>query len=270
MPKQAEREAARSRAIFPGSWRAGRVSPLLKRVKVAVSSRVKSERLLHRVRNGFRLVPEEAYEACVERLLDRLQEEDPREPRGDYLEFGVCHGASVACMYRVTERRGLTSMRLFGFDSFEGLPAEAAAPEEGPWQPGQYRSPIDFTRRFLDAGGIDWQRTELIKGWFSDTLTDETRERYGISHASVIMVDCDIYSSASEALRFCAPLIHERAAILFDDWHAAGLAERGQGEKRAFHEFLGAHPEFEAIPEPAYGRNSEAFILHRRQDQRRR
>jgi hypothetical protein len=30
--------------------------------------------------------------------------------------------------------------------------------------------------------------------------------------------------------------------LLFDDWHSAGLADRNLGERRAFDEFLQAHP----------------------------
>ena len=33
---------------------------------------------------------------------------------------------------------------------------------------------------------------------------------------------------------------------MFDDWFVFQAAERNLGEKRAFEEFLGRHPEFEA------------------------
>jgi hypothetical protein len=58
------------------------------------------------------------------------------------------------------------------------------------------------------------------------------------------MIDCDLYSSARDALAFCAPLIHDEAVIVFDDWHGGGnLAERDLGEKRAFDELLAAEPD---------------------------
>jgi O-methyltransferase len=52
------------------------------------------------------------------------------------------------------------------------------------------------------------------------------------------MVDCDIYTSARDALAFVEPMIGDYAVMLFDDWHAGGLAEQNLGEKRAFDEFL--------------------------------
>lgn len=245
------------------AWKNNAAYDLLRQMKRRARARLHSVRLARRVRNGFRLVPERAFEDCLTAAIERLRAEDPAEPRGDYLEFGVCHGASMACMHRVSEKLGLTDLRLVGFDSFEGLPEEAAQPEEGPWLPGQYRSTLGFARRFLDRAGVDWQRTFLVKGWFRDTLTEETRRRYGIERASLIMVDCDICSSAREALAFSAPLIGERAVVLFDDWHSSGLAERGLGERRAFEEFLAEHPDIEATRLPAYSETAEVFLLHR-------
>jgi hypothetical protein len=258
-----------SQPDFPGpawknpAWKNNAAYDLLRQMKRRTRARLHSARLAWRVRNGFRLVPERAFEDCLAAAIERLRAEDPGEPRGDYLEFGVCHGASMACMHRVSERLGLAGLRLIGFDSFEGLPPEAAAPDEGPWLPGQYRCTRAFARRFLERAGVDWQRTFLVKGWFRDTLTAATRERHRIERASLIMVDCDICASAREALAFVAPLIRERAVILFDDWHASGLAEQGRGERRAFEEFLAAHPDIEASPLPAYSENSEVFLLRR-------
>jgi hypothetical protein len=77
------------------------------------------------------------------------------------------------------------------------------------------------------------------------------------------MVDCDIYASTKPALAFCAPLIGDEAVVFFDDWFSGGLADRNEGEKRAFEEFLSAHPEFKAEDFGDYGCNSKAFVLSR-------
>ena len=61
------------------------------------------------------------------------------------------------------------------------------------------------------------------------------------------MIDCDLYSSARQALSFCAPLIKDQVIIFFDDWGGGGdLHEKNLGEKKAFDEFLQEHPEFKA------------------------
>src|SRR3989337_4080318 len=44
---------------------------------------------------------------------------------GDYLEFGVFQGTSLNCMYQTLMELKLDDVRLFGFDSFKGLPAIA-------------------------------------------------------------------------------------------------------------------------------------------------
>ncbi|HTF18326.1 MAG TPA: TylF/MycF/NovP-related O-methyltransferase [Chryseolinea sp.] len=154
---------------------------------------------------------------------------------GDYLEFGVSLGTSMACMHRVLEnRKSRSSIRLFGFDSFEGMPASAAFEDEGTWMPGEFASSIDQTRQYLDEAKIDWKRTHLIKGWFDETLTPETVKVYNIRKASIIMVDCDIYSASKTALNFALPMIVDFAVIFFDDWRD----DITFGEYKAYSEFL--------------------------------
>ena len=120
-----------------------------------------------------------------------------------------------------------------------------------------------FTRRFLTENGIDWDRVTLIKGWFDQTLNGGVVRKHSMRKASMLMVDCDTYSSTKTVLPFCAPLITDRAVVFFDDWFAGGLAEKNLGEKRAFDEFLAEHPEFSAEDFGDYGENSKVFIVSR-------
>lgn len=237
----------------------------LRRLKRQVTSYLEARELQKRVLSGERLVPEAALTDCYRKALALLQERAGDEPLGAYLEFGVCHGASFACMHRATLEMGLPEMRLFGFDSFAGLPPEAEGPDDGGiWREGQYRSSYNFTRNFLDDAGVDWSRVALVKGWFKDTLTPHFAARHNLQKASVIMIDCDIYSSTREALAFCEPLLADQTVILFDDWHSGGdLAARNQGEKRAFDEFLARNPQFRAQPLAPYTANAEVFLVEK-------
>jgi hypothetical protein len=72
------------------------------------------------------LVPEDAFSECVERAISTLREFEPAEAFGDYLEFGVSRGTSMACVHGNLRDAGLQHVRLIGFDSFEGMPPEAA------------------------------------------------------------------------------------------------------------------------------------------------
>ena len=150
----------------------------------------------------------------------------------------------MQCMYRAMQELGLDTVRLVGFDSFEGLPPSAAFDDEGTWRPGQFDSSYDLTYRALDEAGVDWRRVMLVRGWFSDSLTEAFVREQGLKKASVIMIDCDMYLSAKQALTFCAPLIGERSIIFFDDWEAGrgSLSARRLGERRAFEEFLAENP----------------------------
>lgn len=180
---------------------------------------------------------------------------------GDYLEFGVYHGTSLACMHRALLAAGNTTSRLIGFDSFEGLPPIAASDCGGHWKPGEFSSTIEFTRKVLDHEGVDGARVVLVKGYFEETLTDRRRADLGIVRSGIIMVDCDLYQSAVEALRFCEPAIVDRSAIFFDDWYP--LANSGQGERKAFDEWLARHPTMEArelFDFPLFGK---AFLVTR-------
>ena len=153
---------------------------------------------------------------------------------GDYLEFGVCGGTSLVCMFQALEELKLHHVRIFGFDSFEGFPPIAAIDIENELQPGECDSSLSSTSEHLTENEIDWNRTFLIKGWFSDTLNSGLIHDYRIQKASIIMIDCDLYSSAKESLNFCRPLIKDISIIFFGDWSE----DKSIGERRAFEEFL--------------------------------
>jgi O-methyltransferase len=215
--------------------------------------------------SGHRLVPEEALEMKYREAWRLLIETYGSASLGDYLEFGVCQGTSMACMSRALQAFPLEQVRLFGFDSFEGLPDTAETDDGGLWHPGEYKYDVQLATEFLTQQGVNWDRVFLIQGWFSETLNDALVCRHHMTKASVIMVDCDMYLSAREALIFCGPLIRDAAIIFFDDWHAhAGrLAESNMGEKRAFEEFLHANPQFAAEQLSSYHANAEVFLVTR-------
>lgn len=220
--------------------------------------RVKCER---RALRGQGLVPENELRAVFRDAIIRLQSLDPGQPLGDYMEFGVAFGSSMACMHEALVETGNRDMRLFGFDSFEGLPPEADEEHEHGWFSGQIQSSLEFAKKLLTRRGVDWKRTHLIKGWFKDTLNDDLRDGYEIQRVSIIMIDSDLYSSAVEVLAFCEPLMGRHTIILFDEWNAGGIAERNAGEKRAFDEFMARHPEYTAEPLKSYQDDAAVFLL---------
>lgn len=205
------------------------------------------------------LVPEQELSKSLKYGLEKLLKHESPDSLGNYLEFGVSRGTSMACTYNSLKIAGLEHIRLVGFDSFEGMPDEAI--NEG-WKPGEFWSTQAATQRYLKQQGVPVNKVELVKGWFNDTLTEKTIHRLSLRKASLIMVDCDIYSASKQALMFCAPLIHNYAVILFDDWGwRSDLNEIGQ--KEAFEEFLQENPELKAEPLPNYLPQSRVFFVKR-------
>ena len=195
------------------------------------------DRLIHKWMHYF-----DVYHRHFERFRDRPV---------TLVEFGVYHGTSTSCMHAArAESKSSHTMRLFGFDSFEGLPSTAANEDDGVWAPGLFSSSIEFTRSNLRRWGVPDDDVTLIKGWFSDSLTEHTRVEHDIRHVGVAMIDCDLHSSTQTVLAFLAPLVHRRAIFVFDDWDSSNLGERGLGEARAFREFLDANPELSASEIP--------------------
>ncbi len=220
--------------------------------------------MLKRVKDGNLLVDETKYRAAVGQAIDQLLMKIGDDELGDYLEFGVYNGSTLAIMHDLLERRGRGGSRLFGFDSFEGLPPEANVQDNNIWMSGQYRCPEDFARDFLTERGVDWQRVALIKGWFSDTCKPSTKVQYKMTKAGIIMIDSDLYSSAVEALAFCEPMIGQHALIVFDEYYPGGRDDRFLGEEKAFAEFLEAHPTITATKlAEHYSFGSRIFLLQR-------
>ncbi len=215
-------------------------------------------------RLSYDMIPQRRFRAILRRGLQELIERIGPIELGDYLEFGVHSCTSLVCVYKELESLGLSHVRLFGFDSFQGLPESARTDDGGAWFPGQFQCDYRFARQILEDERIDPNRVSLIPGWFSDSLTPTFIEKAGITKASVIMVDCDMYLSAKEALTFCGPLIKDVALILFDDWHAYNdLAAVNLGESRAFDEFLSAQGCFSVEPLASYTMNAEVFMVSR-------
>jgi predicted O-methyltransferase YrrM len=251
------------------AWQAARLYRLLdaaSRLPDPIGPRFTRVRLQAKLWGGDdALVPEQALRASYLSALHGLvKRNEPSDRIGDYLEFGVYTGTSLACMHDASRTMGLSNLRLIGFDSFEGLPDSAADDDDKQWKPGAFRSDLDLTRAALTKRGVDWERITLVPGWYDDTLTPETAERLDLSRAAVVMIDCDNYSSAKRALTFCEPLIRNETIFFFDDWNTRGLADQNLGEKRAFDDLLADHPDLQASPLPPYAPTAAVFRVTRR------
>lgn len=115
---------------------------------------------------------------------------------GLYMEFGVATGRSLASLRRYIPLQS----KLYGFDSFEGLPE--------PW--------LDKpTGSFATSYRPKLPNTQLIEGRFQDTVPS-----FAISHpypVSLIHIDCDLYSSTKVVLEAFYNQIIARSVVIFDE-----------------------------------------------------
>jgi hypothetical protein len=117
----------------------------------------------------------------------------PTLPRwGQWLEFGVASGGTLR---QLAAARG--EAKLFGFDSFRGLPQR--------WRDhrvGEYASEPPKV-----------EGAELVVGLFEETLPHFT-----FGQVTLVHIDCDLYSSAVSVLEAIRPhLVPGHAILTFDE-----------------------------------------------------
>lgn len=209
---------------------------------------------------NFRLAYQQTH---VEELLDGIMYHIKAcQMSGDYLEFGVFTGRSFSAAYHMARSYGIP-MRFFAFDSFEGIPDSPSDKLEGftRHDKGTFACDLPTFQKNLAKKGIPASEYRTIKGYFADTLTQETKKSLGIDKAAVVMIDSDIYEAAILALDFITDHLQDGTVIIFDEWFSyRGHPDRG--ERRAFREWTQKnnirYTEFHRTL-----RDSLSFIIHK-------
>ncbi|HBT61774.1 MAG TPA: hypothetical protein DEB40_08535, partial [Elusimicrobia bacterium] len=132
---------------------------------------------------------------------------------GDYLEFGVFTGASLAAAIHLSRRSFLprqAPMRYFGFDSFAGFGKVTEEERGHQWHRDEnFKSNADMVRRRLARLVDDPSRVRLIEGYYDSTLSARNPSDYGIGKAAVILIDCDTFTAARPVFEFIMPALQE-------------------------------------------------------------
>jgi hypothetical protein len=132
----------------------------------------------------------------------------------DLYTFGVYTGASIKFWLDRFASLKVATGPMWGFDSFEGLPEEApgVALEGDEWKPGGFSAADQFgvytfgevRRRIEDfLGPSHAAQTRLVKGFFSDVLTQSLVNERRMQPALLIDIDVDLYLSAVQCLDWC-------------------------------------------------------------------
>lgn len=154
---------------------------------------------------------------------------------GDYLEFGVYQGSSMVLAAHSAAKYGLNSMRFFAFDSFQGLP-EA---EGKVFNSGQFACSEQTFTRMVAKAGVPIDKLVKVKGWYSDSLTNDVKVRTRLKQVAVVHIDCDLYSSTRDVLAFIQDLVQVGTIVIFDDWSIFRDEQHPEefGEPKAFNEW---------------------------------
>ncbi len=217
-------------------------------------------KVYYQLDRSFRTLSPGAPDA-IHRALARRREELVGE-EGDYYEFGVFRGFTFLSAQRACGELGLERIRLYGFDSFDGLPeVEGIDRTNNQFFEGQFACSKDEVVRNLTEHGIDWSRATLIEGFFSDSLTEGLKEELPLREVGVAFIDCDLYSSTVEVLAWLESLLADGSILLFDDWYSFGVSP-DLGQQKAFAEFLESHGEWVAEPFIEFEDHGKGFVLH--------
>lgn len=192
---------------------------------------------------------------------------------GDYLEFGVWKGRSFATAFHVWKyvkrnKQALQDTRFFAFDSFEGLPEPTLDQDKstGEFKKGQYACSEKEFVNILQRERVDLADVIMVKGWYKDSLTDQTKQKHALHKVAIVFIDCDLYESTVSVLEFITDLLVDGTVIIFDDWFCfRGNPEAG--EMRAFTEWLARHPEFQAVEYQRFNWRGNSFLIHCRTPQ---
>lgn len=132
---------------------------------------------------------------------------------GLVLEFGVASGWTINLL-----SRRLAGRKIYGFDSFEGLPEKWWQMEKGAFAQEPPEVPPNV---------------ELVVGLFDATLPGFVQANEG--PVALLHVDCDLYESTVTVFRQLEDRIQPGTVILFDEyWNYPGWREH---EHRALQEF---------------------------------
>ena len=179
---------------------------------------------------------------------------------GSYLEFGLFKGFSMWFAELLSREFTGNDFRLFGFDSFRGLPPTVVDKEELYWAPGAYACSREaVTHSIKDAGG-DLSRITLVEGFYSAELFRNALSGVTLAPPAIVVIDSDIYESCKIILDYFGTTFKTGTIILFDDFNAFERSNE-HGERRAFKEFSLSHPRLRTRELFDFGNHGTAVII---------
>jgi hypothetical protein len=142
----------------------------------------------------------------------------PHKPDTLWLEFGVASGKTINYISKFTKDK------VYGFDSFEGLPEK--------WRDGFDKGAFSRNGELPKVNN----NVVLVKGWFDNTLLPFIQSQN--KKVSFIHIDVDLYSSTKYILNVLKNYIDKDCVIVFDELVNYPGFDGDTGELKAFYEFI--------------------------------
>ena len=222
---------------------------------------VGASKIFHMMNRGFKPGNYGAPDA-IYRAFERTKTGNGKASTGDYYEFGLFKGYTFWFAHDACKRLGLDDVRFYGFDSFKGMPEIVGIDKANKeFYKGQFVCSKEQVIENLTQHGVDWSRTELIEGFYEDVLNENLRRKHPFGKAAVAFLDCDLYTSTSEVLKWLRPYLVEGSIAIFDDWSTFG-GNSELGQRKALADFLKANPQFDAEDLGSFPINGKTFLFH--------
>ncbi len=183
---------------------------------------------------------------------------------GSYAEFGCCGAMTFNLAFRAARENGYRA-HFWAFDSFQGLPPQTAPEDQHPmWVEGDMSMSVEDFNKVCRSTGMTARDYTTVKGFYDDTLRDVGMASPGRpDQLSLVYIDCDLYSSTMDVLRFLAPRLRHGMVIAFDDYFCTS-EDTISGERLALLEFIEEMEGFSFLPYLPIGWHGMSFVVENR------
>jgi hypothetical protein len=153
---------------------------------------------------------------------------DESLPAGSFVECGVAKGASLSMMSLASDGKRY----VWGFDSFEGMPA-LTAEDKGDgrqWVGKNLAGSQKEAQATLDRFSVAGKNVNLVRGWFDDTLPGYVAK---VAPIAVLRLDADWH----KATKYCLEMLYDSVLpggyVIIDDYFAFAGCKDAVDEFRA-------------------------------------
>jgi len=145
----------------------------------------------------------------IENLLNLVKDVDSKNVEGSLVECGVWKCGMLGLMSLASA----SNRKVFGFDSFEGLPEpkEEDGMNANGWG-GTLRVSLEEASENLKTMGAN---VTLIKGFFDETISEQ---KHQLGKIAILRLDGDWYDSTTTCLNELYDLVSPGGYIIIDDY----------------------------------------------------